>query len=161
MNQEKKEVNYQPGNNVFIWWLISLACLGIGGGVIAPLTTDDLMLDIGYGILVAKIVHGFILGIMLGIAISSLALGCRAVWVSARHYIPGLAAIGAFLICGALMLGADQLLETAPTSVAGSFEKMAHDMAAIPVHVLILVIAALATEALTFVWHRSRHHEQQ
>ncbi|ONF42593.1 hypothetical protein BTO32_15410 [Marinobacter lutaoensis] len=125
------------------------------------MTTEDLMLDIGYGILVARIVHGFILGTILGVSISALLLGFSALWVSVKRYNPGAASFGAMLIGGALMLGFERLLEPAPNTVADAFEQMGHDIAALPVHTLALVLAALAVEGLAFAWHRYRHHEQQ
>ncbi|KXS54115.1 MAG: hypothetical protein AWU57_1506 [Marinobacter sp. T13-3] len=161
MSQENNEANYQPRHNVVIWWLSGLACLGLGGGVVAPLTADDLMLDFGYGILMAKIIHGFILGIILGISISFVVLGFSGLWVSVRRYMPGAASVGTMFVSGAFMLGTETLLEPAPSSAADSFEQMAHDITAMPLQILMLVIVAFGIEALVLAWHRHQRHEQQ
>lgn len=120
-----------------------------------PVLKEDLMLDVGYGILIASAIHGALTGFQIATAVTLAAIGGSSLWAATQSHRKGLGAYGVTFLSVAALLVYPLFQE--PTRFASlAFEETITRFVWFPLHVLVILLLAFLAELALQTWHRSK-----
>lgn len=136
------------------WGLLLCVVFAAAGAGFEVLAADDLMLDMGTGLLWLLIALGAVTGVGVFTAITFLFCGIGLIVSSFKAYTPFAAAAGALFIQIGARFGSDLFLEDTSSSAAAMFQAMANDLNGLPLALAIIIALCLLTELAARLWHR-------
>lgn len=156
-NEPKDKVEAQQSRKRLITWGLIL-CMGFAaaGAGYEVLAADDLMLDMGTGLLWLLIALGAVTGIGAFFVITFLFCGVGLIVASFKAYTPFAAALGALFIQLGARFGDDLFLDSSQTTAAAMFQTQANDLAGFPLAAAITISLSLLTELAASLWHRHK-----
>lgn len=141
------------------FWIGGCAVAMIVGAIVSVITTDDLMLDMGYRILILEIIAGVFNGAIAYVSASAGLLGFflliyRGLDIKYKGFafMRGFSSVFVFYVC---WIGIDVLLEKSPQTVAGIYKDIHAEIISIPITILtILVLGVILGLVTKFVSDR-------